>query len=157
MKKRRLQNIVSITQILSSLAVLVSIILLITEYKRSGVLNEKSVENLVYSRIMELDRLIIENEGFAEIVTKAYAYPDSLSKNEKLRYLAFEHIFYDSWETLWVGYQDGLVEENTWKEWNDWFLSEAKKKPDLAMKGNISNFSPEFIQYIRRDLKKEPK
>jgi hypothetical protein len=155
MKKKRLQNIVSITQILSSLAVLVSIILLITEYKRSGILNEKSVENLVYSRIMELDRLIIENEDFAEIITKAYSFPDSLSKNERIRYLAYEHIFFDSWETLWVGYKDGLVEESTWIEWNDWFLSEAKKKPELAMIGNVNNFSPEFIKYIRKGMKTE--
>lgn len=149
MKKEKLQTLVSITQILSSLAVIVSIILLITEYRRSGVLNERQIENKVYDRMMELDRLVIENADFASIKLKAYAAPDSLSPLERHRYLAYEHIFYDSWETLWVGYQNGLVEKVTWDDWNEWFLREAAKKPELALLGNESNFSSEFIRYLK--------
>ena len=71
MKKDKLQFYVSVTQILSSLAVLISIIILITEYRRSGIVNEKSLENLVYSRMMEMDKILIENREIAEIVIKA--------------------------------------------------------------------------------------
>jgi hypothetical protein len=123
--KDKLQILVSITQIFSSFAVLISIIFLITEYNRSRVLNDKYIENLVYGRIMELDRLIIENPDLAEITCKVLTNPDSLSQTEKIRYFAYEHIFYDSWETLWAGYQDGLVEEKTWNGWDKWFLREV--------------------------------
>jgi hypothetical protein len=153
MKKPSLQRFVGITQILSSLAVIISIFLLITEYRRSGVLNEKEVENLVYSRIMELDRLLIENAEFAELLNKAYTTPDSLNETEKMRYLAYEHIFFDSWETLYVGFQDGLVEKNTWIDWNLWFSREAARKPDLAIRGNENNYSPDFLQFIRKQIK----
>ena len=149
MKKEKLQTLVSIAQIVSSLAVIVSIILLITEYSRSGVLNERQIENEVYDRMMELDRLVIENADFAAIKIRAYAYPDSLTPVERDRYLAYEHIFYDSWETLWVGYQNGLVEKGTWDDWNEWFLREASKKPPLALLGNETNFSKEFIRYLK--------
>lgn len=152
MKNQRLQNIVSIANIVSSLAVLISIIFLINEYKRSGVFNEKTIENLVYSRIMELDKLIIENPDMGDIISIAYTKPDSLKSSDKIRYLAFEHIFYDSWETLWVGYKDGVVEEKTWNDWNVWFIQEAKKKPMLSWEGNLDQFSTDFLDLIKNDM-----
>ena len=152
MKKYKLQNIVSITQILSSFAVLISIIYLITEYNRSGLVNEKSIENLVYSRFMRLDELIIENPDMAEIILKATNNPDSLTKTEVFRYAAYEHIFYDSWETLWVGHRDGLVGDKTWKDWDDWFKVKAKTKPVMALKENEHELDPEFLNYIYKYL-----
>ena len=152
MKKEKLQWFVSVTQILSSLAVLVSIIYLITEYNRTGVLNEKTIENKVYDRVMALNELIIEHPDLAEIVVKAKDSSDSLSTTETMRYLAYEHIFYDSWETLWVGHNDGLVEDNTWNDWNAWFLKKAKDKPTLALQGNTDNLDPEFLKFIKEDL-----
>ena len=71
MKKYKLQNIVSITQILSSFAVLISIIYLITEYNRSGLVNEKSIENLVYGRFMRLNKLMIYDPEFKAVVNES--------------------------------------------------------------------------------------
>ena len=152
MKKNKLQWLVSVTQILSSLAVLVSIIYLITEFNRTGLLNEKAVENKVYDRVMALNELIIEHPDLAEIIVKAKINSDSLSTTETMRYLAYEHIFYDSWETLWVGYNDGLVEEDTWNDWNQWFMKKAEEKPRLALSGNLENLDPEFLKYIGNHL-----
>lgn len=153
MKKYKLQTIVSVTQILSSFAVLISIIYLITEYNRSGLVNEKSIENLVYGRFMRLDELIIENPDMAEIIIKATNNSDSLTKTEVFRYAAYEHIFYDSWETLWVGHRDGLIGDKTWKEWDDWFKVKAKVKPVLALKENENELDPEFLNYIKTELR----
>jgi hypothetical protein len=151
MKKDKIQWLVSMTQILSSLAVLVSIIYLVIEYNRTSVLNEKSVENLVYARVMQLNELVIEHPDLAEIIVKAQN-SDSLTTTEIMRYLAYEHIFYDSWETLWTGYQDGLVEEDTWNDWNNWFKIKAKQKPKIALQGNLDNLDTEFLKFIKRDL-----
>jgi len=153
MKKIKLDTIVSIANIASSLGLIISIIILISEYRRSEVLNEKAIENLVYNRMMELDRLIIENPDLGDIVARAYANPDSLSGSDKIRYLAYEHIFYDSWETLWVGFQNGVVTESTWNDWNDWFVREYNKKPALSWQGNLEHFSADFLAYINTNLK----
>lgn len=150
MKKYKLQTIVSVTQILSSFAVLISIIYLVTEYNRSGIMNEKSIENLVYGRFMRLDELIIENPDLAEIISKASTNTDSLTKTEIIRYAAYEHIFYDSWETLWVGHRDGLVGDKTWNDWNEWFIIRAKEKPALALKENEDDLDPEFFKVISK-------
>lgn len=152
MKKDKLQFYVSVTQILSSLAVLISIIILITEYRRSGIVNEKSLENLVYSRMMEMDKILIENREIAEIVIKAHEQRDTLSHVEAYQYRAFEHIFFDSWETLWVGFHDGLVDIETWNDWDEWFAKEAANKPPMALEGNLDQLSGPFIVHIRQKL-----
>lgn len=152
MKKNKLETLVSVANIVSSIALIISIIILINEYKRSGVLNEKTIENLVYERMMELDRLVIENKELGDIIVMAKSAPDSLTESDSLRYLAYEHIFYDSWETLWVGYQNDMVKKETWDDWNEWFLKEYRNKPDLSWQGNLGNFSTNFLRYIKEDL-----
>ena len=149
-RKFQLNTFVSIANIVSSLALIISIVILINEYKRSDLINEKTIENLIYSRMMELDRLLIENPDMSEIVLEAQSKPDSMSASDKLRYLAYEHIFYDSWETLWVGFQNKVVSEETWNDWNNWFLREYKKKPPLSLEGNLENFTPDFLDHIRK-------
>ncbi len=152
MKRIKLDTIVAISNIVSSLVLIVSIIILINEYKQSEIINEKTIENLVYDRMMEMDRMVVENSDLAEILTKAYQYPDSLSGADSIRYLAYEHVFYDSWETLWVGFQNGVVREETWNDWNDWYIREFKKKPQLSWQGNLEHFSTLFLDYLNSDV-----
>ena len=153
LKKIKLDTVVSIANIVSSIVLIISIIILINEYRRSEVVNEKAIENLVYNRMMELDRIVIENSDLAEILSKANTNSGSLSKVDTIRYLAYEHVFYDSWETLWVGFQNGVVREETWNDWNEWFISEFKKKPALSWQGNLEKFSTLFLEYLNSDLK----
>ncbi|MCJ7467033.1 MAG: hypothetical protein MUO53_10115 [Maribacter sp.] len=75
-----------------------------------------------------------------------------MTQTDKIRYLAYEHIFYDSWETLYEGYQDGLVDEKTWMGWNEYILKEARRKPIFGRKGNLDQFGMEFLEYIQTDL-----
>lgn len=148
MKKSKLNTLVSIASIVSSIALIVSIFILIREYKRSDVMSERTIENLVYDRILQYDKLLIEYPDLAGIVYLASTHPDSLSTIDSMRYLAYEGIFYDSWETIWVGFQNGVVTEDTWNGWNDWFLATYKKKPELSQKGNLENWDQGFRQYM---------
>ena len=156
MKKNKLELYVSLGQIISSLAVVISIVYLVSEYNRSQVLNNRSVENFVYDRMVELDRLLIENPDLAEISHKAKMQPDSLSDADRARYLAWEHIFYDTWEALWVNYQDGLVRGETWEEWNTWFVSEAKRRPAFGLEGNLVHYlsgSNPFRKHLEESMR----
>lgn len=152
MKKRKLERLVSVTQILSSLAVIISIIYLITEYNRSGLLNQRNIENKVYERVMALNQLLVENPELAEIIVKAQTNLDSLCTTDTMRYLAYEHIFYDTWETLWVGHKDGLIEDEVWNDWNEWFMLKANKKPVISLEGNRDNLTEEFFKLIEKEL-----
>ena len=153
MKKIQLSTVVAISNIISSLVLIVSIFILIGEYRQSKVLNDKDLEDRVYDRMMELDRLVIENADLGEIITKAIMSGDSLSEAAKIRYLAYEHIFYDSWETLWVGYENGVVRKETWDDWNDWFKREFTEKPRISWEGNLEQFSPSFLDFLQEEIK----
>jgi hypothetical protein len=151
-EKTDLDILALIANIVSSVTLIISIIILVNEYRSSEVVNEKAIEDLIYERMLELDRLVIENPDLGDIIHKARFSPDDLSTSESLRYLAFEHIFYDSWETLWVGFQNGIVSQGTWEDWNEWFIRAHRKKPAMAWKGNLENFSSDILQYMEKDL-----
>ncbi|UCF63720.1 MAG: hypothetical protein JSW33_14345 [bacterium] len=148
MKKSRLSSVVSIAEIVSSLAIVVSLFYVAYEFKRSNTLTNRDVENIIYSRMLEMDRLIIERTDLAKLILKASGNSEKLTPDEKLRYLAFEHIFYDSWESAWYYHHEGILEKQNWDGWNSWFISETKNKPFLSWEGNRKNYSREFLEYV---------
>lgn len=157
MKKSNLSMIVSIAEIISSLAIVISLFYVVNEYQRSNTLTSREVENMIYQRMLERDRLIIENIDLAKLTLKVSANPEKLTPDEQLRYLAFEHIFYDSWESAWYYHQEGILEKESWDSWDSWFKSEVKNKPLLSWEGNRQNSNGEFLQYIDNIFKENQK
>ncbi len=153
MKKSKLDIFVSIAEIISSLAIVVSLFYIANEFQRSNTLTNRDVENIIYDRMLEMDRLIIENADLAKLVLKASNNPRTLESDEELRYLAFEHIFYDTWESAWYYHNEGTLEEQNWKSWNSWFISETKNKPLLSWEGNRKNLDGKFLEYVDNLLK----
>ena len=155
MKKLKLDTVVSITEIISSLAIVVTLFYAANEFQRSNTLTNRDVENIIYDRMLEMDRLIIENADLAKIVLKAYVNPQQLEPDEQMRYLAFEHIFYDTWESAWYYHNEGTLEEQNWNSWNSWFISQTKNKPLLSWEGNRKNADGKFLDYIDNLLKEK--
>lgn len=148
MKKSKLDKVVSIAEIVSSIAIIISLFYAAYQFKRSQTLTNRGVENILYERMSKMDQLIIENKDLAKLILKASANSEELTPDEKLRYLAFEHIFYDSWESAWYYHSEGILEKNNWEGWNSWFISESKNKPYLSWLGNRKNYNGDFLEYI---------
>ena len=70
MKKPKLDTVVSVAEIISSLAIVVSLFYIANEFQRSNTLTNRDVENIIYDRMLEMDRLIIENADIAKLVLK---------------------------------------------------------------------------------------
>ena len=155
MKKPKLDTVVSIAEIISSLAIIVSLIYVANEFQRSNTLTNRDVENIIYDRMLEMDRLIIENVDLSKLVLKAANNPEQLEPDEKLRYLAYEHIFYDTWESAWYYHDEGTLEIQNWESWNSWFISETKNKPLLSWEGNRKNADDKFGEYIDNIFKEK--
>ena len=148
MKKPKLETVVSFAEIISSIALIISLLYAAYEFNRSKTLTNRDVENILYERMFRIDQLIIENKDLTNLVLKASVKPDELTQDERMRYLAFEHIFYDSWESAWYYYSEGILEKPNWDSWNSWFMSETKNKPILSWEGNRKNYSGKFLEYI---------
>ena len=155
MKKPKLDIVVSIAEIISSLAIVVSLFYIVNEFQRSNTLTNRDVENILYDRMLEMDRLIIGNADLAKLVLKASKNSEELEPDEQLRYLAFEHIFYDTWESAWYYHSEGTLEEQNWNSWNSWFISEIQNKPLLSWEGNRKNADGKFLDYIDNIFKEK--
>ena len=101
---------------------------------------------------MEMDRLLIETAGLADILVRVADDAASLSSSERARYLAYEHIFYDSWELAWVSHAEGILEDRAFADWNSWFAEEARRKPPLGWTGNRRNHGDDFIRYVETQI-----
>jgi len=152
MKKTGIQTAVSIAEIISSLAIVASLIYVAYEFNRSEILTNRDVENIMYQRVLELERLIIENAELAKIIVKTTDKTKTLTPEEKLQYLAYEHIFYDSWETLWAYHMEDILDDELWEGWNKWFIEESKRKPLFGWLDNRKNFSGDFLNYVDEKL-----
>ena len=155
MKKMELKTVVSFAEIISALAIVVSLIYAVNEFKRSQTITSRDVENIAYTRMMELDRLLVENPDFVKIYTAALSNPATMKEEEMIRYLAFEHIYYDSWETLWYYYNEGVMDKDAWNSWNSWFVTDSKQRPVIGWEGNRKNYAGGFLEMVDDQLSRK--
>jgi hypothetical protein len=98
--------------------------------------------------MLEMDRLVVEGDAFADILLRASEDPESLTSSERTRYLAFEHIFFDAWEAAVEARKNDLMSEATFESWDRFFATDASRKPKLAWTGNLRFYGAEFIEYV---------
>jgi hypothetical protein len=148
MAKMKLQTGVALAEIVSALAVVLSLLYVANEFKRSRTLTSTDVQTILYDRVLEMNRLMIESDGLAELLILARERPGSLAPGDSMRFVAFEHVFYDSWELAWTAHSDGVMEEVAWESWDSWFGAEAQRKPVLGWAGNQRHYPPDFVEYV---------
>ncbi len=152
MSRTRLETVVSLAEIVTALAVVASLLYAASEFRRSQTLTSTDVETLLYQRMLERDRLLIENPELAELQITAARRPEALSPAQMARFLAYEHVFYDSWELAWSAGRDGVLGEAAWNDWNGWFVAEARRRPRAGWTGNRRNHSDGFVRYVEDRL-----
>jgi len=155
MRASRLRTAVSIAEIVSALAVVATLLYAVSELKRSQALASTDIETVLYERMLEMDRLVVENDDFAQVLVRAHEDPESLTPAERARYLAFEHIFYDAWEAAVAARAADLMSEAAFESWDGWFAADAARRPQLGWTGNRRNYQPEFIEYVEGRVNRE--
>ena len=152
MNQQRLQLYASMAEIVSAIAIVISLLYVVSEFRQAQTLTEREVDAQLFERAREANRILIENPDVAAIIINAVDNPDQLSKVDRLRYLAFQHQFFDSWEFAWGYYQDGVLGADLWKEWDAWFSSRARDLPAFAWTANRRNFSGTFRTHVDQCL-----
>jgi len=155
MRASRLRTAVSIAEIISALAVVATLLYAVSELKRARALASTDIETILYGRMLEMDRLVVENGDFAQIVVRAREDPESLTPADRARYLAYEHIFYDAWEAAVAGRASDLMSEAAFASWDGWFAADAARRSRLGWTGNRRNYQPEFIEYVEGHLNRD--
>ena len=143
-----MKTAVSLAEIASALAVVVSLLYVGHEYSRSQTLTSREVEDIVYSRMLEMDRLIIETPDLAKLVLRASDDSDHLTPDERIRLLAYQHVFFDSWESIWYYHTEGILDDQAWASWNSWFVDEAQRRAAWVWEDNRHNYNGTFLTYV---------
>lgn len=86
-----------------------------------------------------MDRLVAEAGGLAEILVRVDDDPATLTAGERARYLAYERIFYNSWEAAREAWQSGLMDAHQFEAWDGWFAQEAARRPHIGWTENKFN------------------
>lgn len=150
MRVGKLRTAVSMAEIISALAVVVTLIYAVSELKRSRALTSTNVETVLYDRMLEMDRLLVEADGFADVQVRASEDPETLTPSELARYLAYEHIFYDAWEAAVQARMNNLMSDESFESWDRFFAADASRRPRLAWTGNLRFYNADFIEYVEK-------
>lgn len=95
------------------LAIIVSILYAGYEFRRSNTMSSGEADVLLYERVREANRLMIETSNLADILVEARNAPEDLSAAERLRSPAFQHNVFDSRELGRNQHEDGILDEAT--------------------------------------------
>lgn len=146
MNERKLQAYASLAEVVSAAAIIVSLLYAGYEFRRTTTMSSRDADVVLFERTRESNRLLIESPRLAELVVLAETTPDELSEADRLRFLSYQHDFFDAWEIGWSYREDGVLDEATWSDWDDWFTSEARRRPAFAWTDNRHHFTGEAFR-----------
>lgn len=141
MDQNRLQTYASLAEVVSAVAIIISLLYVGYEVRRTSTLSSREADVILFERGREANRVLIESPGMAEIVVAAETAPDRMSAPDRLRYLAYRHDFFDTWEIAWYYHADGILDTEAWLDWDEWFTRQARAAPAFAWTENRQNFT----------------
>lgn len=135
-------------EMLSAAAIIISLLYVGYEIRQTQVLSQRGVDELLFARNEESNRILIENPDIAEIFVRARKDPDSLTEVERVRYLAYEHNLIDNWEIAYYAHFDGVLTDQYWLEWDQYYKNQMKRRPRFAWTENRHLFVGPFARYV---------
>jgi len=149
MRTDNLKKWTAIAEIASAVAVVISLIYVGYEIRRSTMESYADVraELLSYSRDRRV--LVLENANLARILTKGYADPATLTPDEALQFDNYVQLHFVAWESAFISRENGILSEEDWREWNIWFVATANRDPDFVWKRvrQTLTYGP-FLQHV---------
>jgi hypothetical protein len=109
----------------ANLGVLLGLALLLAELRHNTLATQASLYQESMSFAREHAELLIgdENSELASIVFRGETDPSSLSPIELERFVLFTAWRMNTWETTFLNYDKGLVEERIWNSVDRWYSS----------------------------------
>jgi hypothetical protein len=152
--ERRLGNWVAIAEIISAAAVVISLIYVGFEIRRTTLESDADIQAELLSYTHQRRYLVIESADLSSILAKGYADPTQLSPDEALRFQSYIELLYAAWERAFMTREAGIFSEELFGEWNIWFTSVAERDPAFVwpMVRDSQGWHPRFVKHVNRSL-----
>ena len=154
MTERKLNYWVAIAEIISAVAVVISLIYVGVEIRRSTLESDADIQAELLSYTVQRRYLVIESSDLSSLLAKGYADPAGLSSDELLRFQGYIELFYVAWERAFLTRAAEVLSEELFVAWNRWFISVAERDPAFVwpMVRDSQGWHPDFIKHVNTSL-----
>lgn len=154
MTERKLGNWVAIAEIISAAAVVISLIYVGLEIRRTTLESDADIQAELLSYTHQRRYVVIESADLSSILAKGYADPSQLAPDELLRFQSYVELLYAAWERAYMTKEAGLFSEDLFAEWNSWFTSVAERDPAFVwpMVRDSQGWHPPFVKHVNEAL-----
>jgi len=148
--KKRLNKAALLAEIISALAVVITVIYLSIQIKY----NTKALENQGHYNALSLAQspviMTVANADLAKIIEIGYKEPDSLNTVEQLRFYDHQFLSFNGWEYLYYANQSSSIPKSLWTGANLYYSELIKTKPGLTKfwKDYKHSFAEPFKSYV---------
>ena len=154
MTDRKLGNWVAIAEIISAAAVVISLIYVGLEIRRTTLESDADIQAELLSYTHQRRYLVIESADLSSILAKGYADPTQLSADEALRFQGYIELLYAAWERAYMTSEAGVLSEDLFGEWDSWFTSVSERDPAFVwpLVRDSQGWHPPFVDHVNRSL-----
>jgi len=154
MSKRGLKNWVEIAEIISAVAVVLSLMYVGFEIRRTTVQSDADVQAELLSYTHQRRYLVIENRDLSQLLAKGYDSPADLTAGETIQFQNYSELLFVAWERATMAKDAGVFTAATYDQWDEWFISVAQQAPDFVwpMVRDSQIWNPIFVQHVDEAL-----
>ena len=154
MPERKLSSWVAIAEIVSAAAVVISLIYVGLEIRRSTLESDADIQAELLSYTHQRRNLVIESGDLASLLTKGYSNRSQLSPDEALRFQNYNELLFVAWERAYMTNTAGVFSDELFDPWNDWFISIAESNPEFVwpMVRDSQRWNPPFVEHVDQSL-----
>jgi hypothetical protein len=135
-------------EIASAVAVVLSLIYVGYEIRRSSLESDADVQAELISYSRDRRVLVVENGDLARILTKGYGDLTDLTPEEALQFNNYVELHFVAWERAFMARESGVLSVQNWTAWDEWFAATANRDPDFIwarVRGTLT-YKP-FLQH----------
>lgn len=134
------------------LVAIAAVVFLIPRVENIGTISSSEVDQILYARLNEYERVYNENLDLNRIVTEALTNPAKLTHEDRQIYLMHERKFLAGWEAAFTYATAGHFDADRFEVWDAWYISELKRRPLFAWAQNKVHYSDSFVRHVDTSL-----
>lgn len=156
MKKLTLTEWAAAGEVVSTIAVVISLLFVAHSIDRNTAATQASSENILFERHTDLANQFMLDPTLAELMVKQRNGVEELTASEAIRWEKYELNMLDIWALAHSRYQRGLLSENQWWTWDRYFTHMFSNEAEAISKTRWEDlkygFEDEFWGHVGNAL-----